>query len=39
MTNRERERRTLNFEKPEGRGSVEETFYPWVLEQRTSQTI
>lgn len=31
MTNRERERKTLYFEKPEGRGSVEETFYPWVL--------
>ncbi|MDI9505803.1 MAG: hypothetical protein GX246_09670 [Clostridiales bacterium] len=30
MTNRERERATLNFEKPD-RGSVEETFYPWVL--------
>ena len=31
MTNRERELETLNFGKPEGRGSVEETFYPWVL--------
>lgn len=31
MTNRERERRTLSFEKPQGRGAVEETFYPWVL--------
>lgn len=30
-TNRERERKTLNFEKCEDRGSVEETFYPWVL--------
>lgn len=31
MTNRERERMTLNFQKPEDRGAVEETFYPWVL--------
>ncbi|OUP85816.1 hypothetical protein B5F07_03900 [Lachnoclostridium sp. An169] len=31
MTNRERELATLNFQKPEGRGSVEETFYPWTL--------
>ncbi|TCS76402.1 uroporphyrinogen decarboxylase [Muricomes intestini] len=31
LTNRERERQTLNFMKPEDRGSVEETFYPWVL--------
>lgn len=31
MTNRERERQTLNFGKPEGRGTVAETFYPWVL--------
>jgi len=31
MTNRERELQTLNFKKPEGRGAVEETFYPWVL--------
>ena len=31
MTNRERERRTLDFEKTDGRGAVEETFYPWVL--------
>lgn len=31
MTNREREKMTLNFQKPEDRGSVEETFYPWVL--------
>ena len=30
MTNRERERMTLDFQKPD-RGSVEETFYPWVL--------
>lgn len=31
MTNRERERETLDFGCPEGRGSVEETFYPWDL--------
>ena len=31
MTNRERERRTLDFQKAEERGAVEETFYPWVL--------
>jgi len=31
MTNRERENRTLNFLKPEDRGAVEETFYPWGL--------
>ena len=31
MTNRERERRTLDFQKPEVRGAVEETFYPWSL--------
>ena len=31
VTNRERERRTLDFEKTDGRGAVEETFYPWVL--------
>ena len=30
MTNRERERMTLDFQKPD-RGSIEETFYPWVL--------
>jgi hypothetical protein len=30
-TNRERELKTLGFQKPDGRGSVEETFYPWVL--------
>lgn len=30
MTYRERERMTLDFEKPD-RGAVEETFYPWVL--------
>jgi len=29
MTNRERENRTLGFEGTGGRGSVEETFYPW----------
>lgn len=34
MTNRERERKTLDFAKQselDGRGSIEETFYPWVL--------
>lgn len=31
VTNRERERQTLNFNKPDGRGVVEECFYPWVL--------
>ena len=31
MTNREREQATLNFGRPQGRGSVEETFYPWDL--------
>lgn len=31
MTNRDRENKTLNFEKSEERGSVEETFYPWNL--------
>lgn len=31
MTNREREQATLNFGQLEGRGSVEETFYPWDL--------
>lgn len=31
ITNRERERQTLNFQRPEGRGTVAETFYPWVL--------
>lgn len=31
MTNRERENKTLSFEGYEGRGAVEETFYPWVL--------
>ena len=30
MTNRERERLTLDFGHPD-RGAVEETFYPWVL--------
>lgn len=30
MTNRDRERLTLDFGKPD-RGAVEETFYPWVL--------
>ena len=30
MTYRERERMTLDFQKPD-RGAVEETFYPWVL--------
>ena len=31
MTNREREKQTLNFGKPEGRGAVQETFFPWTL--------
>jgi hypothetical protein len=31
MTNRERENATLSFIKPEKRGSVEETFFPWTL--------
>lgn len=31
ITNREREGQTLNFQKPEERGSVAETFYPWTL--------
>ena len=31
ITNRERERMTLDFQKPTDRGSIEETFYPWVL--------
>ncbi|PHV71890.1 hypothetical protein CS063_03775 [Sporanaerobium hydrogeniformans] len=31
MTARERQRQTLNFGKPEGRGAVTETFYPWAL--------
>ena len=31
MTNRERECATLNFEDTKGRGSIEETFYPWDL--------
>ena len=31
MTNRERESKTLSFESFEGRGSVEETFYPWNI--------
>lgn len=31
ITNRERERRTLDFKKPVDRGAVEETFYPWSL--------
>ncbi len=31
MTNRERERCTLDFKKPSDRGSVEETFSPWNL--------
>lgn len=29
MTNRERENKTLSFDTYYGRGSVEETFYPW----------
>ncbi len=31
MTSREREYQTLNFYKMEGRGSVEETFFPWDM--------
>lgn len=31
MTNREREAATLGFLRPDGRGAVEETFYPWTL--------
>lgn len=31
MNNRERENVTLSFQKPEGRGAVQETFYPWTL--------
>jgi hypothetical protein len=31
MTNRERELKTLGFQKVESRGSVQETFYPWAL--------
>ncbi|HHW47533.1 MAG TPA: hypothetical protein GXX14_02820 [Clostridiaceae bacterium] len=31
MTNREREHATLSFLKPDERGSVEETFFPWTL--------
>jgi hypothetical protein len=31
MTNRERENATLSFLKPDGKGSVEETFFPWTL--------
>lgn len=31
ITNRERERQTLDFRRPEGRGVVEETFAPWDL--------
>jgi hypothetical protein len=31
MNNREREHATLSFQKPEGRGAVQETFYPWTL--------
>lgn len=31
MTNRERENITLSFGRPEHRGSVQETFYPWNL--------
>jgi len=34
MTNRERENRTLDFVAANGRGSVEETFYPWDLTVR-----
>ncbi len=38
MTNRERETFTLNFARPKGRGSVEETFYPWVLTSNRFKT-
>lgn len=31
ITNREREYRTLNFQRAVDRGAVEETFYPWSL--------
>lgn len=31
MMDREREQKTLNFEKLDKRGAVEETFYPWHL--------
>jgi hypothetical protein len=31
MTNRERENATLSFIKPDDRGSVQETFFPWTL--------
>ena len=31
MTNRERERRTLSFSEVGGRGSVQETFFPWTM--------
>ncbi|OQB14333.1 MAG: Uroporphyrinogen decarboxylase (URO-D) [Firmicutes bacterium ADurb.Bin193] len=31
MTNRERENATLSFQKPDIRGSVQETFLPWPL--------
>lgn len=31
MTHRERENATLTFLKPDGRGAVEETFFPWTL--------
>lgn len=31
MTHRERESATLTFLKPDGRGAVEETFFPWTL--------
>lgn len=34
MTNRDRERETLDFGLPGLRGSVEETFYPWDLTAR-----
>ena len=38
ITNRERERMTLDFKKPEDRGSIEETFYPWVLTTQRYKT-
>lgn len=31
MNNRKREKETLSFRRPDGRGSVEETFFPWDM--------
>lgn len=41
MTNRERERYTLDFKSPGDRGSVEETFFPWniTLERFISEGV